>query len=274
MQEREEGTEAHGKEEEKVQMERRELKENRMDEMPVDTEKKQDENLNRQILEKTEIAIANTIIYSTEKIKRLKKWYLSLLTGVIIGIFLIVTLLHGVLYAEVPYTTGKTGQWERLFQNHSSYDMGLSSQGKPVFISPGEALKKAQSDYSDGIKAIQEKHNVLPFSKYTYKWYINYYSFFILRVRSYVANGSFKSLADNVTLYERMNQIYYKHRIFPICEKENTLEDFTGKIEFNGQGGIGYDINADFVFANCFRRISFDSNTVYRGDGVYRIFYL
>lgn len=35
---------------------------------------------------------------------------------------------------------------------------------------------------------------------------------------------------DNSTLYERMNQIYYKHRIFPICENENTFEDFTKKV--------------------------------------------
>ena len=208
----EEGIELSGKQEEKkMQVERKEAYEKEIARIQVDKG-------NRQVLEKTEIAIANTIIYSTEKIKRLKKWYLSLLTGVFIGIFLIVTLLHGVLYAEVPYTTGETGQWERLFQNHSSYDMGLTSQGKPVFISPGEALKKAESDYSDGIKAIQEKHNVLPFSKYTYKWYINYCDeteYSDSRVQAQI-----KGLKNFIDIYENS----YQWKSILLQEKLNSMD--------------------------------------------------
>lgn len=83
-------------------------------------------------------------------------------------------VLDSIFFAETFYKKGDTSDWEILFPKHSAYEMGITEGGKTVFTNPDRALKKEKSDYSDAIQEMREEYHLLPFSKYTYKWYITY----------------------------------------------------------------------------------------------------
>ena len=77
-------------------------------------------------------------------------------------------------FKPLPYTLGDVSAWEDTFPDVPAYNMALNSKNEPVFINPELALKKAKSDYSDAIKAVQKEYNLLPLTKYTYKSYGKY----------------------------------------------------------------------------------------------------
>lgn len=135
----------------------------------------QGETLSKEeVVQKVEENIVNTIQYSDEKIKRMRKCYISTLIGIVSAVIGIITLLHIIFFSAVPYEQGNITGGELFFQNHSAYDMGMTSEEKLVFINSNKALKKAKSDYSDAIYFIQKNYHLIPFSKYTYKCYIPY----------------------------------------------------------------------------------------------------
>lgn len=167
-----------------------------------------EENTAEAVAEKAEQSIVNTIVYSNEKMKQMKRQYALWLAGVLAVICLVIAFLYGMVYAEVPYQAGDTTEWEVNLQNHSAYEMALSEQGEPVFTHTDRAMKKAKSDYSDAIEVLKGKYNLLPFSKFTYKWYIDYCNEtegFDERVQEQLAGlKSFIAIYDNSFQWKQM----------------------------------------------------------------------
>ena len=127
------------------------------------------------VVEKTETSILETLYYSNRQILMSKRKYIQITIGIILLMFGIFFTMNYFYFKGVPYYEGDVSQWERLFPNHSAYELALSYSERPVFKNEELALEKASSDYSDAIAIIQEKnHVIVPLSRYTYKIYASY----------------------------------------------------------------------------------------------------
>lgn len=126
------------------------------------------------IAEKAEASLVSTLEYSDRKIKKSKLRICLLVAGVVLGLAVVWALLNMVFFAEVPYQSGDVSQWEKLFPNHSAFEMGLSRTGQPVFTDTAKAMRQAKVIYSDAISYLQKEHHLLPLSQYTYKPYMIY----------------------------------------------------------------------------------------------------
>lgn len=127
-------------------------------------------------VEQAETSIVTAIDFSNRKVQKLRKKYTFFIVLVVVLFMIVFFGVQGLLFAEVPYVKGDTTQWEHYFLQHSAYELGVNAENEPVFINPDMALKKAQSDYSDAIQFVREEYQLLPFSKYTYKFYLPYLS--------------------------------------------------------------------------------------------------
>jgi len=126
--------------------------------------------------EQAENSIVMAIDFSNKKVQKLRKKYAFLIALVLILFVIIFLGLQGLFFAKVPYVKGNMAEWENYFLEHSAYEMGMNEESEPIFINPEAALKKARSDYSDAIQFVKETKQLLPFSKYTYKFYLPYLS--------------------------------------------------------------------------------------------------
>lgn len=159
------------------------------------------ENLSKEeLIEKAEDSVMSVIHCSKEEVKRLRKRYILTILLLITAFLGIMLALDSFIFAEVSYTEGNTAQWEAHFPKHSAYALGLDEENRPVFLQANASMKKAQSDYSDIIDYMKEEYSLLPFSKYTYKFYLPYLS------KAAPANDILKNqlegLKEFVTIYQ------------------------------------------------------------------------
>ena len=57
------------------------------------------------------------------------------------------------------------------FGGDEAYKIGVSIEGKPVFIDPNAAFDQATKDYKEGFKAIQEEYYLFPITKLNWRSY-------------------------------------------------------------------------------------------------------
>jgi len=125
-------------------------------------------------IQKAEENMVETINYAQKAINKInKKLFIVVVIFfiIIVGIFIAFDKIY---YTPSIYYDGDVSKWEESFPNHSAYELGLNNSDMPVFKDPNKALKQAKTDYSDAIKEIKKKFNLLPFNKYTYKQYAIY----------------------------------------------------------------------------------------------------
>ena len=121
--------------------------------------------------EKTEENIVETINYAQKIIKKSNRKLLIVIGSCIIFAIGIFGIFDYIYFSPGIYYEGDVSKWEDSFPNHSAYELGLNSEGMPVFKDPNKALNQAKVDYSDAIKEIRRKFKLLPLTKYTYKQY-------------------------------------------------------------------------------------------------------
>lgn len=216
---------------------------------------------------KAEDSIANTIDYSNREIKKLRRKYVGVILGTIGVIVIIITLLHGVFFAEVSCEEGDTSQWSAVFPNHSAYDMGLTNRGEPVFVDADKALKKAKSDYSDAIDAIREEYHLLPFSKYTYKWYVTYCM--EVTFEEEMIQGQLNGLLNFLDVYE--NSFQWKNVLLTEKDNDEQKEELTMtmiqiSMVFIGLGAVL------FIILLCTNGYDCIKYFIYRGRGMATVY--
>ncbi len=57
------------------------------------------------------------------------------------------------------------------FGGDEAYKIGVSIEGKPVFIDPDAAFDQVTQDYKEGFKAIQEEYYLFPITKLNWRSY-------------------------------------------------------------------------------------------------------
>jgi len=127
-----------------------------------------------QIVDTAEKNIVSAMEYTEKKIKKIDRKLIVTVAAALIIILGLFVLFDRILFTPSPYYAGDVSQWQEQLPAHSSYQLALNDEGKPVFINPKKALKQAKVDYSDTIKIIKQQNNLLPISKYYYKPYGTY----------------------------------------------------------------------------------------------------
>ena len=57
------------------------------------------------------------------------------------------------------------------FGGHSAYAVGMSEEGKPVFIDPNRAFETIVEQYKEGFQAIKEEYYLFPITKWNWRSY-------------------------------------------------------------------------------------------------------
>ena len=57
------------------------------------------------------------------------------------------------------------------FGGDEAYKIGVSIEGKPVFVDPDAAFDQVTQDYKEGFKAIQEEYYLFPITKLNWRSY-------------------------------------------------------------------------------------------------------
>lgn len=170
------------------------------------------EHLSKEEMAETMEETITTAIYcSKEEVKKIRKKYTFYLVLIMAGFIGIIMLLNGFLFRQVSYTNGNTQQWEGYFLKHSAYELGIDENEKPVFLEPNMAIKKAESDYSDIILYMRECYGLLPFSKYTYSFYLPYLDKIVTADER--LNVQLEGLQHFVEIYENSFQRKHKNGI-------------------------------------------------------------
>ncbi len=77
------------------------------------------------------------------------------------------------------------------FGGHSAYAVGMSEEGKPVFIDPNRAFETIVEQYKEGFQAIKEEYYLFPITKWNWRSY-GYYGWQITHEDEDVVNQAYE----------------------------------------------------------------------------------
>lgn len=72
------------------------------------------------------------------------------------------------------WSEGDTGQWREKLPDNSAYDLGVNSEGLPVFQRPFAALALAGAECGDAVAYMKEVYGLPPLTRWTWRGYKNY----------------------------------------------------------------------------------------------------
>lgn len=103
----------------------------------------------------------------------MKKRRIILIAGiVVVGIAAAFIVRDYLMFRPNDWVEGDVSKWEKRFPNNSAYEMGLNSEGDPMFKKPLDALEQFKTDYEGFLNQTAEEYDLKPFSKYNYGKYM------------------------------------------------------------------------------------------------------
>ena len=123
------------------------------------------------IVQKAEETLLTALADNDRKVRHVNRRLLIVSTAGAAVIVALLSIVYLMFFTPCPSHDGDTGEWDDLFPLHSAYTLALNDAGQPVFKDPAKAMRKAKSDCSDSIRALQKEHHLLPLSRFYYKPY-------------------------------------------------------------------------------------------------------